>query len=375
MTKYMRELLMAAFAIALVFWPPKVTAQMNFLKSIKKIDVHTHINNDAPYFREILDELNMKVCTLCTGGLDTARLNFRINGARRFANERPRYYAWVTSFELVSRDDPNWTENVVKKLRDDFDHGAVGVKIWKEIGMSIKNADGEYIQVDDPMFEPIFDFIAEQGKTLIAHIGEPIQAWMPTYPISEERPGTYWAKHPEFSFWDKPDLPSYNDIMAARDHVITRHPNLRFVGAHLASLEFDVNEIEKRLEMYPNFAIEIGGRMRYLMWQARGKVREFFIKYQDRIMYGTDLAAGGIMWDGKTGRKATDKEIDEMNKRLHYRHDLFFRYLATDDDIPWGNYIIGDHALPEPTYSVKGLALPKEVLDKIFYKNAVRWFP
>ncbi|HGY55325.1 MAG TPA: hypothetical protein ENK44_06480 [Caldithrix abyssi] len=350
-------------------------AQMDYLKSIKKIDVHTHIDNDARFLREFLDDYNMKVVTLCTGGLDTARLNFRMKGARRFANKQPRYYAWVTSFELVNRNDPDWTENIIQQLKDDFAHGAVGVKIWKEIGMGIKDAEGNYIQVDDPMFEPIFKFISDQGKTLIAHIGEPIQAWMPTYPISKDRPGVYWAKHPQFSFWDKPDLPSFSEIMAARDHIIARNPNLRFVGAHLGSLEFDVNEIEKRLEKYPNFAVEIGGRMRYLMWQARGKVREFFIKYQDRIMYGTDLAAGDFRWDGKKGRKSSEKEIEKNLQRLHYRHNLFFRYLATDDEIPWGNYIIGDHALPEPTYTVKGLALPKEVLKKIFYDNAVKWFP
>ena len=375
MNSCLKKSMLLLFVVTLFFSVSNSRAQMDYVKSIKKIDAHTHINNDAPFFREFLDEYNMKVLTLCTGGTDTARLNFRINGARRFANERPRYYAWVTSFELVTRDDPNWTENVIKKLKDDFDHGAVGVKIWKDIGMKIKNADGEYIQVDDPMFEPIFNFIARQGKTLIAHIGEPIQAWMPADPPMQGRPLSYWGKHPEFSFWDKPDRPSYNDIMAARDHVIARHPDLRFVGAHLGSLEFDVNEIEKRLEMYPNFAVEIGGRMRYLMWQTRGKVREFFIKYQDRIMYGTDLAAGDIIWDGKGGRQATDEEIEKMKQRLHYRHDLFFRYLATDDEIPWGNYIVGDMPLPKPTYTVKGLALPKEVLNKVFYENAVKWFP
>ncbi|MCF6268467.1 MAG: amidohydrolase [Melioribacteraceae bacterium] len=375
MTNLSKQLFVPLIFALLLTVVEKSNAQLDYLMSIKKIDIHTHINNDAPFLRKFLDDYNMKVNTLSTGGLDTARMNFRINGATEFTNEQPRYYSWVTTFELVNRDDPNWTKNVIKKLKNDFEHGAVGVKIWKDIGMDIKNSDGEFIQVNDPMFKPIFEFIEEQGKTLIAHIGEPIQAWMPTYPISKDKPGIYWAKHPQFSFWDKADRPSYSDIMAARDNLIAKHPNLRVVGAHLASLEFDVNEIAKRLESYPNFAVEIGGRMRYLMWQAHGKVREFFIKYQDRIMYGTDLSGGDIKWKNNLERKATNEEIEKMNERLHYRHDLFFRYLATDDDIPCGNYIIGDMPLPEPTYTVKGLALPKKVLDKIFYENAVKWFP
>lgn len=352
-------------------------SSMDYLMSLKKIDIHTHIDSDAPFLKEFLDDYNMKVNTLCTGGLNTASMYFQIDQAREFCNDQPRYYSWVTTFDLTQRDDPNWTENVIKKLKDDFEHGAIGVKIWKEIGMSIKDKDGKYIMVDDPMFAPIFDFIAKENKTLIAHIGEPIQAWMPDHPESNGVPLGYWGKHPQFSFWDKPGLPSYNEIMAARDHVIAKHPDLRFVGAHLSSLEFDVDEIAKRLEAYPNFAVEIGGRMRYLMWQAEGKVREFFIKFQDRIMYGTDLSAGETVWDGKEkkGREATQEEINTMVERLNYRHDLFFRYLATDDEIPWGDHIIGDIPQPQPTYNVKGLALPEEVLEKIFYTNSVKWFP
>jgi predicted TIM-barrel fold metal-dependent hydrolase len=345
---------------------------MDYLKSIKKIDVHTHIRNDAPYLRKIMDDLNMKMITICTGGLNLDRMNFQIDSAKVFCKEYPRYYDWMTTFDLTKRNDPDWTEKTITQLKNDFDNGAVGVKIWKEIGMEIKDDQGNYIQVDDPMFAPIFDFIASQGKTILAHIGEPIQSWMPFHTITDDRPASYWAKHPQYSFWDKPDLPSYSDIIAARDHVLENHPNLKFVGAHLGSLEFDVDEIIKRLDKYPNFAVDIGGRTRYLMWQARGKVREFFINYQDRIMYGTDRNGGRIK---ANGTPMTETDIEESIRLFLERHDLFFHYYASDEQIPWGNYVISGKPLPKPTYTVKGLALPKEVLDKVFYKNAVKWFP
>jgi predicted TIM-barrel fold metal-dependent hydrolase len=345
---------------------------MDYLKSIKKIDVHTHIRNDAPYLRKIMDDLNMKMVTVCVGGLNSERMNIQIDSAKVFCKEYPRYYAWMTTFDLTKRNDPDWIKKTIDQLKDDFENGAVGVKIWKEIGMEIKDDQGNYIQVDDPMFDPIYKYIASQGKTILAHIGEPIQSWMPFHPITDDRPASYWAKHPEYSFWDKPELPSYSDIMAARDHVLENHPNLKFVGAHLGSLEFDVDEIIKRLDKYPNFAVGIGGRTRYLMWQARGKVREFFINYQDRIMYGTDRNGGMVK---RGGSPMMEADIEESIRLFLERHDLFFRYYATDEEIPWGNYVIGGKPLPEPTYTVRGLALPKEVLNKIFYENAVKWFP
>jgi predicted TIM-barrel fold metal-dependent hydrolase len=339
-------------------------SNMDYLMSIKKFDIHTHIWKEAPWLRHVLDSLNMKVTTICTRGTNVERMNRQINQAKEFTKEYPRYYAWITTFDLTQRDDPNWADNVINQLKEDFKNGAIGVKVWKEIGMEIKNKDGKYIQIDDPMFYPIFDFLAKVGKPVLAHLAEPIQAWMPGN--VESKPQNYWAKHPQYSFWDKPGVPSYSEIMAARDHVLERHPDLIFIGAHLGSLEFDVSEIIKRLDRYPNFAVEIGGRTRYFMWQARGKVRDFFIKYQDRIMYGTDLS-GGV--------SDNQDEIESRRDRFLERQDFFFRYYATDDEFPWGNDIVGDKPFPEPEYSVKGLALPPEVLKKVFYDNAVKWFP
>ncbi len=361
------------FFLCIIFSFSNAWAQSNleYLNKIKKIDLHTHISDDAPYLRKLMDSMNMKFVTLCTGGKTPLEVSLKTEKAKEFSNKYPRYYGWVTTFDAFSINERGWEERTIKKLKSDFDNGAVGVKIWKSIGMEIRNNKGELIQVDDPALTPIFDFIAEQGKTLIAHIGEPIQAWMPTRPATEERPGSYWEKHPDFSWWERPDMPSYSDIMAARDRVIARHPNLRFVGAHLGSLEFDVDEIAKRLEKYPNFAVEVGGRTRYFMWQARGKVKEFFEMYQDRIMYGSDRK-GGMMVKGE---KATPEQMLDSKNAIVARHKQFFQYFATSDEIPWGNYVIGEDALPEPTYTVKGLYLSKEILDKFFYKNALKWFP
>ncbi len=341
------------------------TSNLAYLKSIKKIDVHMHIKSEQQYLIDFMDEWNFKFTTVSTvapgylmqGQIDTAKV---------LLNKYPRYYAWITTFDPSNFEKEGWAEIVIKQLKDDFNNGAIGVKVWKAIGMAYKKSNGKYLQLDDPVFNPIFEFIAKENKTLIAHMGEPIHAWMPTYTTKEGVGRNYWAKRPEYSFWDKPDLPSYSDILAARDHVIERNPNLRIVGAHLGSMEFDVDEIITRLEKYPNFAVELGGRTRYFMWQAKGKVQDFFNRYQDRIMYGTDRGSGISM---------TEEEKQDYSDGIRFRNDLFLKYYATSDNIPWGNIISSDRPKPNPTYTIQGINLSKEILDKFFYQNAIKWFP
>jgi len=341
-------------------------SRVAYLDSIKKIDVHTHVRMDAPFVRDLLDQQNFKYLNVCVDSRGSEMTQYQRENARALYEKYPRYFSWVTTFDSKGLFEPGWTEKTIRQLKEDFDNGAIGVKIWKNFGMEILNPEGEYVLVDDPILKPIFEFIEQEGKTLLAHIGEPIRAWMPTYVTEEGIPRNYWANRPEYSFYDKPDKPSYSDIISAVDHVLRDHPNLRYVGAHLASLEFDVAEIALRMDKHPNFAVEIGGRTRYLMWQARGKVRAFFMKYQDRILYGTDMGAPADM---------SLHEAERRKNRIITRNAHCAQYLATDDEIPWGDIISGDRPVPEASYSVTGLALPRTVLKKIYYDNVVRWFP
>jgi len=335
-------------------------AQLDYLKSIKKFDAHFHARGDAPYLRDIFDDLNMKVITICTRGTNIERMNMQINAATEISQKYPRYYAWITTFDLTRRNEPGWIADVTGHLRDSFEHGALGVKVWKEIGMEIKNPAGEYIQIDDSMFDPIYEYMIQHNKPLVAHIGEPIQAWMPLPIDPDGKPTSYWAGNPQWHFYNKPGKPSYVEIMAARDRLLAKHPQLKIIGCHLGSLEIDVDEIAKRLDRHPNFAVGIDGRTRYFMAQARDKVRKFFIKYQDRILYGTDRSGGA---SNRSVQKARAREIESSRRSILERHRQFFQYYATDDEMQWDYY------------TVRGLALPKEVLQKVFYDNVVQWLP
>lgn len=138
--------------------------------------------------------------------------------------------------------------------------------------------------------------------------------------------------------------------------MLERHPGLRFVGCHLGSLESDVGELAARLEKYPNFAVDMAGRIVHFQVQDRRKVRDFIIKYQDRLLYGTDNLVG---W--------SESSLQEQIDRFGEVYELDYRYFATAETI----------RVPEVRegYECRGLALPSDVLHKIYRENALRWYP
>ena len=142
---------------------------------------------------------------------------------------------------------------------------------------------------------------------------------------------------------------SEGNILRARDHILEENPNLRVVGAHLGSLETNLNEIGSRFDRYPNFAVDIAARTAYLTIQPREKARDFLIKYQDRILYGTDLS----LYDRQNTQNA-----EETWEKQYARDWAFFSSDATID---------------YRGRKVQGLALPTEVLRKLYHENAVRW--
>jgi len=336
--------------------------------TIRKIDIHTHISSDADYLREIMDTWNLKMFTICNEGLKSDRLEAQRKIAMNICQEYPRYYAWCTTFDLNGVESPGWSNRVIRQLQADFDRGALAVKIWKEVGMQLKDQKGNFIQIDDPVFDPVLQYISSQKKTLFTHIGDPVEYWLSNGPDGmpdawyQEDNGV-WNRIGEFR-----GEVSYDTLMRARDQVIRKYPDLKMVGCHLGSMAFDVDEIARRLDAFPNFAVETSFTLRYLMGQAREKVRDFFIRYQDRILYGSDISGGLVATPflvdmSKIHDRWTPEELDRLKADLIKQYGRDFNYLAT------GQEFSRDH------YQVRGLELPGPVLQKIYYDNAVSWVP
>ena len=330
------------------------------LQRMPKIDAHAHImefgDTGEARFIALLEKHNMKWLDLCTMGMDWEKLQKQIALARRFHDQYPERVSWVTSFNMSNWGKEDWEKSAIATIQEGFDNGAVAVKVWKEIGMVLRDPDSSFVMIDDPRFDPIFDFIEAQGKPLAAHIGEPRACWLPIEKMATDDEKNYYSKNPQYHGYLHPEVPGYWAQVKARDRVLEKHPGLKVVGSHLGSLEFDVDTLAKCLDKYPNLAVDMAARIYHFQAQDRERVRKFTIKYQDRLLYGTDNVVG---WN-KEGLEAEIRQFEET-----YRDD--YRFFATDEEIEAPRIKAG--------YRVRGLALPAPILKKIFYENAVKWYP
>jgi len=320
--------------------------------ALAPIDAHVHLYKDDPAFGTLLKRLNLRVLDIIViddrdpygKGLEPQR-----SDTLKVVHVTDGRAVFCTTFSPYEFEDPGFAQRTIRQLDADFAHGAVAVKIYKVMGMEMKSKAGKYVMPDDPAFEPIYQSIAAHNRTVVAHIAEPDSCWQPPNPASPDY--SYYQQHPEEYAYLHPEWPSKAAILAARDHFLAENPKLRVVGAHLGSMETDVDKIAKRFDRYPNFAVDTAARVEYLMIQPRDKVRAFLIKYQDRVLYGTDLVV--------MPKDDTEKALAEWNDT--YARD--WKFFATNQ------------TFEVKGRKVQGLELPEPILRKLYHDNAVHWFP
>jgi predicted TIM-barrel fold metal-dependent hydrolase len=322
---------------------------------VRKYDVHVHANNPDTAFLEQARADGFELLSINVDYPDFPSLERQHAIALTLAAKDPQHFHWATTFSMKGFGTPGWTERVNASLARDVAKGALAVKIWKNVGLVEKNADGKLIMLDDPGLAPVAEQVRALGVALIDHQGEPRNCWLPLDQMTTDNDREYFSKHPEYYMYLHPDQPSYEELMRERDRFVAAHPKLRFVGAHLASLEYDVDRIAAFLDRFPNATVDMAARMSQVQYQSvrdREKVRNFFIRYQDRVMYGTDLTF------------AADADPAEFRREAHRVWSSDWRYLATGES----------QRVDMIDADVPGLALPRAVVDKIYYANAVRVF-
>ncbi len=321
---------------------------------VNKIDIQGHVNSEEPYFMEQAIEDNFRILTV---NVDAgAPIKQQQENALLQRKLFPERIAYVTTFSMDGWEDDDWEEKTMAYLKDSFEKGAIGVKVWKNIGMVERDKNGEFIMIDDPMFDPIFNYLEKNGIPVIGHLGEPLNCWLPIDEMTVNNDKKYFKNHPKYHMYLHPEYPSYEEQIGARDRRLEKHPNLKFVGAHLGSLEWSVDKMGDFFERFPDATIEMAARLCHIQVQAqdnRQKVRDFFIKYQDRILYGTDEGSGS----------APNEE--ELKEKVHAQWKSDWKFLTSDEDMSSWKVDGG----------FKALHLPKEVVDKIYYKNAEKVFP
>ena len=323
---------------------------------VVKVDVHMHLHNPSPAFMEAARRQKFKVLTINVDYPDFPPLDDQQRVAIELAKRFPRDVAWVASFPVDGSDQPGWLAATRQRVAASTKAGAVGVKVWKNIGMGLRNAEGQLVMIDDARFAPLFDDFARHGIPLLGHQGEPHNCWLPLEKMTVNNDREYFKAHPQYHMALHPEMPSWEAQMAARDRMVAAHPGLRFIGVHLASLERDVDELAAFLDRFPTAVVDVAARVGQLQYQSqkdRERVRRFFIKYQDRLMYGSDISQGPEQDGAALAAEA------EAVWRMHWR------YFNTAD-----SFQVADLDAP-----VQGLALPRGVVDKLYRLNAQRAFP
>jgi predicted TIM-barrel fold metal-dependent hydrolase len=323
---------------------------------VDKIDAHVHLHGSLAAFMQRAVTDRFQLLTINVNYADFPPLDVQLRDAVMLQRGFPGRVAFAATFDAADSDTPGWSERTLHALDAAFAQGAVGVKVWKDIGMQLRARDGRAVMIDDERFTPLFRALSARGAVVLGHQGEPRNAWLPLEQMTIRGDREYFASHPQYHMYLHPEWPSYDAQIAARDRWLDRNPRLRFVGVHLASLEWDVDRVADFLRRYPAASVDLAARLVHLQRQSvtqRDKVRRFFVEYQDRIVYGSDLASG--------------PEQDDAT----FASEAHTAWLAD-----W-RYLTGDAVLRSDEFegSFRGLGLPRKVVDKVYRDNARRLFP
>jgi predicted TIM-barrel fold metal-dependent hydrolase len=346
-------LLLAGLPLASAEQPPY---RITDFASVEKIDAHVHLHGSLPTFLSQAKADNFRLLTINVNYSDFPPLPKQRHDAMALRQAHPDRVAFAATFDATGSERRGWQQDVQRHLQESLAAGAVAIKVWKDIGMQQRDQDGRVVMIDDPRFGPIFRMLEERGTAVLGHLGEPRNAWLPLAEMTIRGDREYFGNHPQYHMYLRPEWPTYEQQIAARDRMLDEHPKLRFVAVHLASLEWNLDRVADFLRRYPQATVDLAARLSHVQLQAsldRERVRRFFIEFQDRILYATDIACDGPAEDSACAAQAHETWLDD------------WRFLGTQETLHSEEF-----AAP-----VRGLSLPRDVIDKIYRDNARRLFP
>jgi hypothetical protein len=303
------------------------------------IDYHNHLDSqDAGDLLRIMDACDIEKLvniTMQTGEAGLRQMDrLRNADADRFAS-----IGWM-DWTGVNRSD--FASISCDRLEEMVEHGAVGIKFWKDLGLTVRDSAGALMRIDDERLEPIFQKAEELDLPVMFHTADPDAFFQPIDPHNERFEEL--AAHPDWGFHGLPV--TKRELLEQRNRVIARHPDLTFVGAHLAESGEDLDYLAGLMDTYPNLYVDISARTPELGRQPY-RARAFFLKYADRIVFGTDL-------------------LPEIEM---YR--LYYRFLETADEY----FEYPSHASRQGRWNIYGVFLPDDVLRKVYRENALKLLP
>lgn len=320
------------------------------------IDAHNHLFGDLPpdEMLKVMDDVGVRTFVNVTGNATLPLKDNCYTIERReidnyiaaYVKSYPGRFAAFTMADFAQWSDPvlltdDFVDRCVQHFEEDVAKGALGLKVTKELGLFFKDSDGRYIPVDDERLFPIWRRAGELGKPVLIHVSDPVAFFLPV----DERNEHYLTlqEFPAWSFYGS--FYSKWELLEQRNRVIATHSQTRFILPHVANNPEDLDSVARLLDRFPNVVIDFSARIDELGRQPY-TARDFFIAYQDRILFGIDMPVRADI----------------------YR--CYFRFLETRDEyFEYPDYI-GRWGYSR--WRIYGLGLPDEVLRKIYFENAER---
>jgi predicted TIM-barrel fold metal-dependent hydrolase len=312
------------------------------------IDAHNHVTypgfgwdlQDMPRMLHELDELNVATIVNLSGEWgDTLERNIEV-----LDRAYPGRFITYCNLDFSGFGTPGWTDRTAKQVLADVRAGARGLKIYKELGLNHRDETGKLISPDDPRLDDVWDAAGEAGIPVTIHVADPVAFFRPLDQHNER-----WDELHAFPDWHfyGPQFPSFESLIGALYRVIERHPKTNFITAHVGCYPENLGFVSQMMDRYPNFYTDISARIAEL-GRAPYSAREWFIKYQDNILFGTDIHPSAAMYQ------------------------THFRFLETADE--YFSYEPSSPIPPQGRWQVYGLYLPDAVLKKVYHDNAVRLY-
>jgi predicted TIM-barrel fold metal-dependent hydrolase len=315
------------------------------------VDAHNHLGRwltegwSAPDVTELLDVMDAgNVRTIVN--LDGMWGNELQANLDRYDRAHPGRFLTFCQLDWTTTSEPGFGERLGAQLARCGDEGARGLKVWKGLGLRIRDDRGELIMPDDDRLDPLWQTAAERGIPITIHVADPVAFFDPIDERNERLEEL--LANPDWWFGDRERFPAFERIIESFESLVARHPATTFLGAHVACYVEDLDWVDRMLSTYPNLHGDIAARIAELGRQPR-RARELLLKHPDRILFGTDLFP-------------PSREI----------YAIHFRFLETADE-----HFAYDPEDPPPQgrWTISGLDLPEDVLRKVYAENAERCIP
>jgi len=340
-------------SIALADWRPLAQVSLHETEvaraAVPAIDVHNHLGRwltdewcapDVGRLIALMDETNLAAIVNLDGRWG-AELDANLE---RYDRARPGRFVTFCQLDWRLLAEPGGADAIERQLRESADRGARGVKVWKDLGLTVRGRDGALVRPDDPEVVRILSVAGELGLPVLMHVADPRAFFEP--PDHRNERIDELAAQPQWSFADRDRFPVFDALIDAFERLLVRTPGTQFIGAHVGCAAEDLDRVERLLMSAPNLSIDIAGRLGELGRQPR-RFRRLVERHPDRVLFGTDAFP-----------------LTEQALRTH------FRFLETDDEA--FDYAPDEDVPPQGRWTIAAADIPRRLLPDLYAGNARR---